>query len=333
MKRLAAALFLLPLIAHAQLLLPGFSGAVRMSLSPENPEPGTTVLVTLESGLVDLSHATVAWYVDGKRIAAEGSRVSIPLGRLGTQTDVSAQITTSDGSIVGAETTITPTSVDLLYDTSAYVPPFYEGRALPSAGSSLRVYAMAHFTKPDGTELKPADIIYTWKRGGQVMGSQSGRGRDVLVADAPYLFGSDVISLAAESADGLFTGGASITVRSVEPVLRLYEDHPLFGLRLGQALASTTRISEREMTFALIPFFATVRSPADASLQYDWTVNGSPVNTSADAPHELALGAQEGGSALMQVSLTQSSNIFFDAQGSWRIVFDSSAAPDLFTGH
>jgi hypothetical protein len=332
MKRLVAALFFLPLMAHAQLLLPGFSGSVRMSLSPENPGPRTTVIVNLESGLIDLSQATISWYVDGKRVAANGTSLPVPLGALGAQTDVSAQIITAEGSILGAETTITPTYVDLLYDTSSYVPPFYQGRALPSAGSSLRVHAMAHFAKADGTEVKPADIIYTWKRDGQVLGALSGRGRDTLLTDSPYLFGSNTISVVAESSDGLFTGSASVAVNSVEPVLRLYEDHPLFGLRLGQALASTTQIAEREMTFALIPFFATVRSPADPSLQYEWSVNGSAVNTSADAPHELALGAQEGGSAVLRIGLTQSSNIFFDAQGSWRIDFNSSAAPDLFTG-
>lgn len=323
MKRLSVVLFFVPLIAYAQLALPGFDGAVRMSLTPTEPHPQDIAKVTLESSLIDLSASDIVWYVDSKKVPGTGTSLSVRLGALGSQTSVSARITTPEGSILGTDTTLTPTSVDLLYDADTYVPPFYAGRSLPSAGSGLRVQAIAHFVK-GGVEVKPSDIIYTWHRSGRVLGTASGRGRDTLSTGSPNLYGSDDISVTAESVDGDFRGSASVTVRSFEPVLRLYEDNPLFGLRLDQALASTTHTSGREMTFAAIPFFSTISSPSDPSLTYDWGVNGSSVSTSAAAPHELTLGAAEGGSALLTLSMADSSNIFFTADARWRIVFDTA---------
>ncbi len=334
MKRLSVVLFFVPLIAYAQLVLPGFDGAVRMSIEPSYPHPQETATVTLESTLIDLSHADIVWYVDGKRVPGSATSLPVALSAAGSRTSVSAQITTAEGSILGADTTITPTSIDLLYESDTYVPPFYAGRSLPSAGSTLRVQALVHFVRPDGSEVKPSDITYTWRRDGRVLGSVSGRGRDTLSTDAPYLYGSSVIALDAESVDGSFHGNASVTVRSVEPVLRLYQDHPLFGLRLDQAVASTSRFVEREMTFAAIPFFGAFRTPTDPSLSYEWTVDGSHVDSSAAAPHELTLGAPEGGSAALAVDVSQGSNIFFGASGRWRIIFDTAPRTnELFGTH
>lgn len=331
MRRLGFVLMLaLPFVVHAQYTLPGFSGAVRIALTPSQPTPNSTVTASLESGLIDTDTATIAWYVDGRRLPTTDARIPVTLGNLGTRTSVSATVTTAEGSIVSADTTIIPTTIDLLYESDSYTPPFYNGRALPSAGSHLIVQAFAHFV--DGaTEVKPADIVYSWKRNGQVLLAASGRGKSTLVTDAPYLYGTDTITLSAASVDGAFTGERTIRIPSVEPVIRLYQDHPLFGLRLDQALATSTDIVEREMTFAAIPFFATIASPADPTLSYDWRVNGSRVDTGTNVPYELTLGAEQGGGARLSLALSQSTNIFFGSDTSWTIRFGASApADDIF---
>lgn len=288
-------------------------------------------MAALESSLVDLDTARVVWYIDGKRQTTEATQVPITVGELGSHTLVSAQVTTSGESIISAETTISPTSIDLLYDTDSYTPPFYRGRALPSAGSHVFVQAFVHFVE-NGKEVQAANIIYTWKRNGQVLLGASGRGKSTLATDAPYLYGTDTITLSAASADGTFTGERTIRIPSVEPVIRLYEDHPLFGLRLDQALGTTTNISEREMTFAAIPFYATITSPGDRALSYTWRVNGAAVDTGTNLPYELTLGGDQGGAARLSLSLSHSSNIFFGADAAWMIRFGSAATgQDVFS--
>ena len=171
-------------------------------------------------------------------------------------------------------------------------------------------------------------IVFSWKKNGQVLGSLSGRGKSNVSIPAPYLYGTDIVSVEAVSTDESFAGSASVAIPSVDPIVRLYQDHPLFGLRLDYALASTTRIIDREMTFAAIPFFATASSPADDALLYTWTVDGKPVTTSGETKHELTLGASAGGEARLSVGISHASNIFFGVENSWRIIFNSSLGAD-----
>lgn len=325
---LAALVLVLPFVAYAQYALPGFQGAVRITIDPLHPAPNTPILLTLESSLVDLDASTVTWRIDGKAVPGRGKTLPAETGALGTKLSVSAEVQTPEGSLISAQTDIFPTAIDLLYESDSYVPPFYEGRALPSAGSMVRLQAMAHFVRSNGSTISPQDIDYTWKRNGRVLGSQSGFGRASVTIDAPYLFGTDTVSVEAASRDGTYSGSTSVLIPSVEPVLRLYMDHPLYGLRLDQALPRSSTITEREMTFAIIPFFATARTPTDPALLYAWTVDGKPIQAAEDSKNELTLGAPDGGQARLAVSLSHGSNIFLSAQDSWDMLFTTLSNTD-----
>lgn len=319
-RSVLVALLLVPFVAHAQFALPGSAGVVRISMVPANPGPRQQVTLVLESALIDLPSSAIAWRVDGS--AREGGeRITITTGKLGSSMNVSAAVTTKDGSLVTADLDIMPTEVDLLYDSDTYVPPLYGGRALPSAGSTVRLQAIPHFVKPSGAEIAARDITFSWTRNGQLLSSLSGKGRSSITVPAPYLYGSDTVSVEARSADDAFAGTASVIIPSIEPIVRLYQDHPLFGLRFDKALGTTTALSDREMTFAAIPFFAAVRGPADDALTYAWSVDGKAVETTGDTKNELTLGAESGGSAALALDLSSSDNIFFGASGSWRITF------------
>lgn len=325
-------LMLMPLAAHAQYSLPGFGGAVRIAMDPSFPEPGDTVTLSLESSFTDLDTSSISWRIDGKALPATGKSITTTAAALGSQTEIDAQVTTQEGSVIAASATIVPTRIDILYDGDSYVPPFYEGRALPAAGGMLRLQAIPYFKKQDGTLVPVNSIIFTWKRNGQVIGEVSGRGNASVSIPSPYLFGHDTITVDARSVDSSFSGESSVVVSAADPVLRLYEDHPLYGLRLDQAIGTSSTIDEREMTFAVIPFFATVRTPTDDALTYDWRVNGKSVSSQTDTKNSLTLGAPAGGRADLSVSLSHASNIFYAADGAWTILFSGVATQgDPFT--
>jgi len=304
-------------------------------MDPARPQPGDTVHLTAESALFDLGASSITWYANGKNIGGgEGATgITVTAGDLGKATAIEVDIATSDGTPVSATTTIMPTKVDLLFDSDSYVPPFYQGRALPSAGTQLHVQAVAYFKKSDGSFVQPNSILYTWKRNGQVLGGVSGQGKSSASIAAPYLYGADTISVEAESVDGTFSGSMSVRIPSYEPQLRLYEDHPLFGLLFYRALATSTQITEREMAFAAIPYFAQATSANDPALQYNWTVNGAAAPAS-DVRNEIAVGTQgdtSAGVANISLSLSHKTNIFFAAAGQWNITLSGAAAAgDLF---
>lgn len=330
MRRLTLAIvlmaFVTPGITSAQFLLPGFDGSVRILMNPIHPRPGDTVTVSLESSLADLSRSTVSWKIDGRPIGGAQKTITLTAPSLGSQTDVRADIATPEGSLLVARTTITPTEMDILYDSDSYVPAFYAGRALPSAGTTLRLETVTRFKKSNGSFVPTSDILYTWRRNGQVVGNVSGRGKSSATMPSPLLFSTDTISVEAESVDGIFSGTALAVIRSADPVVRLVEDHPLFGLRFNHSFKSSESVVGKEVVVAAIPFFASAKTPTDSDLLYEWTVNGRRVETKDATRNALALGAQEGGTARIGLSLSHAANIFFGADNRWTISFASETS-------
>ncbi len=332
MRRLALAfavvLALAAVPAYAQLGLLGTSGSVTISLSPQYPGPHDTVTLTAQSSVLDLSQSSIVWSVNGA-VVAQGTgqeTANVTVGALGSDTAVTVQATAPDSTSASATAHIIPTELDLLYDSDSYTPPFYRGRSLPSAGSSLVLQALPHFVEPGGTTVPASDLTYTWRDNGQVMGQVSGKGKSAIVIPSPVLYGTDVISVQAQSSDGLLSGQSSVSVSAVDPIVVLYEDHPLYGILYEKALDSASFIPESEMTFAAVPYFATAHTPADATLQYAWRVNGQSIRSDAAKPNELTLQAGDtSNTALIELSLTHATNYFLDAQGSWNITFSSSS--------
>ncbi len=237
------------------------------------------------------------------------------------------------GDAAPSQNTVTlPSPIDLLVDSDSYVPPFYRGRALPSAGTTIRLQAIPYFKNSSGSRIPSSDIIFTWKQDDRVIGTISGLGKASVVVPAALLYGSTDIEVDARSSDDTSFGTATITVPSVEPPLTLYEDNPLLGITYYRALDANTSIVDSEMTFAVVPYFAQIRSPNDPHLTYAWTVNGSDISPNTQDPSEITLNAKNSsGAAIIGLSLSQSNNIFMNPTGSWNMTLGGSAS-NAFTG-
>lgn len=313
---------------HAQTLLPGAGSAISVTLSPQHPTPGSVVRLEARSPLYDLAQATLTWRVDGKAfLQGEGATVAeIAAGPFGSAIDLSLDVLTAEGGLSYVETTIAPTEIDLLYDADSYTPSFYKGRAWPSEGTRVRLEAIPHFPDPDGGELPIQDLMYTWRRNGDVIARASGRGKFAAVLDAPVLFGTDTIEVEAVSGDGTLTGSASATLSSADPALVLYQNHPLFGIMFNQALAAQSVVPDTEMTFAAVPYFAQMVGPNDPALRWSWRVNDEEVAIDAAQPDELTVNAQNSsGAASIAVTVTHLTNYFLRAHGLWNVTLGSDS--------
>ena len=234
-----------------------------------------------------------------------------------------AQSDFSTTPLNGAGSAASP--VDLLMDSDSYVPPFYQGRALPSAGAHIRLQAIPNFKRADGSLIPSSSIVFTWRQDDRVVGTESGLGKSSIVLPAEILYGTSNIEVDARAEDGSRYGSALLSVPSQEPQLVLYEDSPLLGLMFYRALGVSTNIPESEMTFAVVPYFAHITGPDDARLAYQWSVNGSPVAPAPSNPSELTLSAKgSDGSASLALSVTQTDDIFLSPTGSWSVHLGSS---------
>lgn len=318
----AGVLALGPAPLFAQIGLPGLESSALLSLSPAHPGPGDTVRLTLGSSVLDLSGAAIEWTINGKTAAEAENALSLSLtaGPVGSETDVRADIATANGQRAGASAIVIPSEIDLLVDSDSYIPPFYRGAALPSAGVALILQAIPRMKRPGEAFAAPADLVYTWRRDGEVIESVSGKGRFSARIAAPHLFGAETISVEARSADGTLATERSVTVRSIQPVLMLYEDHPLYGIRYGQAFGRTAIIGESEATLAAIPYFAEAEDASDPRLSYTWRINDVPIKPAPGAPNKLTLGADgSSGTARIELNLTHRTNYYTDAQGAWDV--------------
>jgi hypothetical protein len=315
-------LFLLPFSLEAQSV-----SDLALRMDPANPAPGQTVHIRAESTLVPLSEATIAWYVNGERVtqAIGETERSIVAGQLGSETRVEV-VAAYQGSGHTATLVIRPSEIDLLWEADSYTPPFFKGRAYPSAGATLRMEALPRLMR--GKETIPAsELTFTWKRNGSVLQNVSGRGKSQVTIPGPALFGTDVISVEVRSSIGALSTEASVRIPSKEPVIDFYEDRPLFGPSYHAALGASSFIYKNEASFIAAPFYAPVRRAEDPSLVYEWRVNGHAVVAEQTRPNALTINAEgSSGTALVELALSHATNFFLSANAVWRLTFVDDSA-------
>ncbi len=321
---LLAALFVyVPLQASAQV-----DSTLTIRSSSAYPLPGESVTLTLGSPTLDLSGSPITWRRDGVTIL-EGvgeTVVTLTLGESGVETRITASAEGTSASI-----TMTPSRVGLLWESDSYVPASYEGRALPSAGTRVRLWAIPHLSRANGTPIPAAELMYTWKLNDATLASLSGRGRSSAVIGSPELFGAYTVSVEVSASGGTPRGEARVRISSVEPMVRLYADHPLFGIQHWNALGGNAFVLEREMTFAAVPYFAQAQSADDPSLEYGWRINQKAVLPDPERPSAVTVSAQdESVIALLNLTLTHATNLLLEARGAWQITLGSGTDIGLF---
>lgn len=303
--------------------------AITLSATPQYPAPGQVVQISAQSAVTDLSGSTITWLQSGKQIAQGTGLTSATIiaGALGTRTTIECDVTLPDGTQTSSTIVIAPVQIDLLVDSDSYTPPFYTGRALPSPGTDIMLQAIPWLRDANGSPIASSKLRFTWKRNNQVVGSVSGIGRSSAVLASPNLFATDIIEVDVASLDGSVAGSASVILPSTEPQLVLYENHPLFGFEYYNALAAKNPISENEMTFAVVPYFAQASGPNDPNLEYQWTVNGNPVKGNAADQSEITISAvNSNGDATIGLSMTHATNLTIDSGGSWDILLSGSSS-------
>ncbi|OGG48773.1 hypothetical protein A2704_03590 [Candidatus Kaiserbacteria bacterium RIFCSPHIGHO2_01_FULL_54_36b] len=320
--------------AHAQFGLSGSDSALSITFSPTTPSAGDTVRLTVQSPLFEMPESIIVWRANGA-VIAEGRGVdsaSVEVGAVGTETRISVTVTQADGASASTQATIIPAELDLLVDSDSYTPPFYRGRPQAGAGTNIRLQAVPRFRRA-GTTFPASELVYTWRRNGEILGSFSGRGKSTAILPMAHLFGTDTISVEARSADGAISHTTSLSFSAAEPILTLYEDHPLYGILFHRALGASTFIPETEMTFAAVPFFAQALHAYDPRLNFAWRVNTAEIPTKRTEPNKLTINAENSsGVAFIELGITHATNYYLDAKGAWNVTFSSGAGggTDLF---
>lgn len=309
------------LFSGAQMALaqiPGVSD-VTVVVSPLNPGPLQDVTITVKSYAFNIQAADVEWSVDGK--AAGGGvgsdSYTIMTKDVGTPTNVTVTVTAIGNAPAIKNITITPMSVDLLWQaTDSIVPPLYRGKAMPTSESAVKFVAIPQVKSQGGVLLGSQNFLYGWSENYTGKQNDSGYGKDSYTTTMDYLNPTKHIDVDAGTRDGAIDTSAHIDLTPILPKLAWYASSPLYGPEFDHMLSGTYVVAGSDTSIIAEPYFFSPANPADPTLAYVWTLNGQPLTT-PPIPNSLFLhrGTSATGIAELDLSVTNLARLFQESTG------------------
>jgi len=312
-----------PVIAHAA--TPGPDQVLQVNITPENPNPGDVVTITIGNNSYNLDKADIAWSVNGsvsqQATGLKTFETTIPA--TGGKTDISVDIKTIEGVEITQNFPFNITGVSLVWEANTYVPPWYEGKALFTPQATGRVIAVPQIYS-NGALVDPSTLIYDWTDNGSEEPDQSGYGDDV------YYFIGDIISrprtigVTVTQKSGTLTANGQITIDAVEPTLRIYANDPTYGLQYQTSVGNEYDLSVPEVSFQAIPFFFSADTATSPDLTYSWLSNGSSTNQTS--PFITFRNEGQQGTSQISLEVDHVTNILQAAQTAFSVIFTPTAS-------
>lgn len=249
-----------------------FSGEpFTLSVSPQYPLPYGEATVTPISGVLDLSDAVVTAFVNGTAVALSNTRtVTVPLGAAGKAVSVRI-VATAGGTRYEKTVVIRPQDVVLVAEPLGTVPPLYAGKASIVSDGEVRLVAIANLV--NGTvPLAPTALSYRWSIDGSLLAGASGVGKSSVTVAAPLPYRTRTVTVSVQNQDGSVTGGASLPLKTTEPLVRIYKKDPLLGIRFDEAVTGEVPLEEAEVSFYGVPYSFPLAGEVPS---LSWTLNGS----------------------------------------------------------
>lgn len=269
----------IPLFVSAQSIgsLGGSPGdTFSMSVSPQYPASNSQAVLSFLSSSIDLTGATLKVTANGKDIyQGTVQPVAVQLGKAGSVTTVVATVTI--GGIPYKQTlAIQPEDVALVVEPISSAPVLYPGKpSVPLEGDS-RIVAVASMKDAAGKVLDPQSLSYTWKVDDALMLDSSGIGKTSLIVASPLQYRTRTVSVIARSQAGSIVGGSSISLSPQQPVVRMYTNDPLLGVRFDRVMDGGHLITSSEESLYAAPFSMPITHGAPL---IQWFLNSAPAQT------------------------------------------------------
>lgn len=287
---------------------------ITLKVSPENPGAFQTVTFSVSSFLFNANSQMITWSVDGKtaRSGLGVTTFSVETKAIGTTTTVGMTLDVG-GETIRKTVVLRPAEIDLLWESAnGYAPPFYRGRILPTKESSVRVVAIPS-VKAGSTALKASDFTYTWKRAGGIVNSSSGYNKNSFVFQKDFLNPTESLSVTITGVGNTYTATKDIVVPSFNPVILLYERHPLLGIRYEKEIGPTMTLPVGEKTILAEPYFMSAIGPTSNYLNYVWEINGAPISTPSKKNQLTLRGSGQAGASRISLEIENITKLFEEA--------------------
>lgn len=288
---------------------------ITVEVSPENPEPYSTVTIKLSSFALDLDKAMIDWRSGGKVIMSGYGKTSYLLKTLGPNSTIAIDITINssgaDAPLV-KNIVIKPTELDLLWQgVDSYTPPFYKGKSFVSPEGLIKVVAM-----PNAGGGSSQKITYQWKSDDTTVVGASGYGKNSYVFPNNQFNETENISVIASSVGNTYNAQKRITIPTVSPRIIFYKKSPTEGVLYNMALGNESTMSESEEEMAIVaePYFLSLKGNEN-SFAYSWKINGEDVKTPSNKTQLTVRPESRGGYATIEIIIENTRALLQKAGG------------------
>lgn len=268
-------------LTHAQIIQNIFEPSVEISLTPENPGPNTSVTAELTTNSFDINAAFIGWAVNGKVVSQGIGKRSYSFRTAESGQIIRLEVVLQNpdtGATIQREVTIIPGSLEIIWESQGYVPPFYEGKAHPVLQSMIVFTAIPNIYAAGG-RVSSKDLIYTWSKNKTVLQASSGYGKDTLIVAQDFLSRPFTIDLVAKTRDNQIVLQKSVSINPLRPQLILYEEDPLLGLRLEKGIDDTYTLTKDELWLRAVPYFEDSKDRSAGLIDSEWNMNGQIVKS------------------------------------------------------
>lgn len=308
---------------------------VSIDISPSQPEAGQEVKIYVESSITDLNRATITWYRDGKTISTGVGITStnIIAPNSGQSTTIIASIKSFEGRDIRKVITVTPTTIDLIWETNGYTPNLYKGRAAYVLGNTITITAIPHFFDANKKMIDPANLIYVWKKGDRVIQKDSGYGKNSVTVQSGVTDDDVEIEVQVTNKNSTVSGRAGLSVSPQNTKLRFYEDNDVYGLMLNKQ-TTIHKLNKPDVRITAIPFYFSIPDLINERVDFTWSVNGTDA-TELQGDTSINLAKDEGSEGNAEISLKAANlnHIFERAENSFSVFFTNENSANNQSGN
>lgn len=317
-------------IVYAQ--IPTSLGGLDLSLSSENPVPGQTVTITARSYTIDINSAKINWLVNNSSVKSGiGATVlEVKAPALGKTLSVKVSATTPEGKIETGTIVVGSGSVDMIFETDGYVPPFFRGKISPVYQNAVKIIAIPHLANSSGVEYDPKTLIYQWQKNDRAIENQSGYGKQSITLVGDLVPRAYDLRVDVWSRDNVAHGQGLVEVAVSEPVITFYVDDPSYGTLFNRAIDSIVRIgSQKETAILAVPFGFNESASENGSLEWSWLIN-SAAHNELSSSKSIVLRAPDNsaGSSNVRLDIRNTDKILQGASGGFSASFSNEKSAD-----
>lgn len=281
------------------------ASVINFTSQPPFPGPNSNVTLIADTYVVDFEISEVYWYINEQLIdTGVGLRqFSFSTSDLGEPTVIDIVVVTPQGYRLTERKVINPIDVPLIWEADTYTPPFYRGKALPSAKSEVKIVALPQVAESD------ISFVTTWKEKGFIRKDASGLNRLSFVTQASLDLIPVNINIQMESLNKSYTFAGSLQVTARPTELHLYPATVL-GTVLYDRAAQTPVLFEDNPSISLVaePFFVSQEDHIRGDIQFEWDAGLESTQATTRKSITFLRPTEGKGSTLIELTASNKNN-------------------------